>query len=128
MSYPRMVRYSVIQVNRKKLMSNPAVIMYRHAAHKKAPHRAGLVSFGFKTTRWVLLCYHINSTGTFCALLSIKTDFLSFTQRFETLGLDVVVMHKNIFAAIVRGNKTITLTVVKPLYCTCCHVANLIKY
>ena len=57
----------------------------------------------------------------------VETDILAFFERFEAGILDCGEMGKEIFAAIIRRDKSETLRVVEPLNGTCSHVFVFLK-
>jgi len=54
-------------------------------------------------------------------LYDIELDLLTFLQAAKTVGLDGGEVNENVLA-ILAAEKTITLGIVKPLYCSCFHV------
>ncbi len=55
------------------------------------------------------------------AFLSLKPNSLSLGEGLETGAADCGVMNKNVIATILRGDKTKTFALIKPLYCTITH-------
>jgi hypothetical protein len=64
---------------------------------------------------------YIIGAWAFFALADLKIDLLIFIKRGIAAGLDFRVMDKQIFAAIVRSNKTKSLTCIEPFHFTCTH-------
>ncbi len=60
---------------------------------------------------------------SFGALLDFETDTIAFLEAFETLTFDGAMMNKDIFSALNR-DKSITLLIVEPLYCTLRHFSD----
>lgn len=63
-------------------------------------------------------CFH-----SFTTLCGFILDFLPIFKGAKSFFGDVGVMDKQVLAAIVRGDETKSLLLVKPLYCTTAHVA-----
>src|SRR5258708_55363 len=57
------------------------------------------------------------------ALRDFELDFLSFLERFEPAHLNRGEVREQIFAAVIRGYKAITLGIIEPLNRTCWHRA-----
>ena len=55
------------------------------------------------------------------SLYDVELDLLTFLQTAKTVGLDGGEVNENVLA-ILAAEKTITLGIVKPLYCSCFHV------
>jgi hypothetical protein len=68
----------------------------------------------------VLLSSDIYRSGTFIALLYIKGHPIAFAQAFKAGCVDTRMMDKHI-RSVFLFDKTVTLTVIKPLYYTTCH-------
>jgi hypothetical protein len=58
---------------------------------------------------------HVDGLRPFGSLLFIEADPISFTEAFESLSLNALVMDKHIFPFICL-DKTITLAVIKPFH------------
>ena len=65
---------------------------------------------------------YVSRTGAFLALSDFVLDALAFVERCIAIRLDFRVVHKQVIAAIIRGNETIPLIRVEPLYNTCTHL------
>src|SRR6185436_13564850 len=57
----------------------------------------------------------------FRALRDFELDFLTFFKRLEAVHLDCGEVRKQIFTAVIRGDKAEAFRVVEPLDGTCCH-------
>ena len=58
----------------------------------------------------------------FRALYYVKGNLLAFLECLEAVHVDCGKVRKQIFAAIIWSDKTKTFCIVKPFYCTNCHV------
>ena len=67
-----------------------------------------------------LLGYDVGRAWAFGALLDVEGDGLSLGQRFETTGLDGVMVDKDVLGTIGRGDEAEAFFVTEPLNCTCC--------
>ena len=59
-------------------------------------------------------------------IFGLETHGLAFRQGLETVPLNGREMHEDILAAVIRGNKPITLRLIKPFDFTCSHCDYLI--
>jgi len=64
-----------------------------------------------------------NTVGTraFFALADLELNLLVLVEGGIAACLDLRMMHKQIGAAVVGANKSVTLARIKPFYCTCTH-------
>jgi hypothetical protein len=63
----------------------------------------------------------VGSLLAFRALRDFELDFLTFFKRLEAVHLDCGEVRKQIFTAVIRGDKAEAFRVVEPLDGTCCH-------
>ena len=83
--------------------------------HFCAPHRIKKApsfnrAFWFISLVFCLVWNYIGRTWTFFALPKLELDLLAFIERCITLGFNFRVMDKQFSAAVLRRNKTISLT------------------
>src|SRR5215467_1403399 len=64
--------------------------------------------------------FYVLGLPPFRALDYVKLNLLTFLQAAESIGLNGREVHEHILA-VLTANKSITLGVVKPLYCSCFH-------
>jgi hypothetical protein len=64
---------------------------------------------------------HVGCLEAFAPRRRRELDRLAILQRLESLSGDLGMMDEQVFPAIVRGNETKTLLLIKPLYHTSCH-------
>jgi hypothetical protein len=62
----------------------------------------------------------VSRLRTFLAFSYVKAYTISFSERLETVALDLGKVYKYV-RTVVLLNETKTLCVVEPLYCTFCH-------
>ena len=87
---------------------------------------AGLAWFNRLTgidPMWKLLittgfCGGLTTFSTFCTVSDFELYALTFSQSFETVGLDCREVYEYIFAAIFRSNETESFGLIKPLNVT----------
>jgi hypothetical protein len=63
---------------------------------------------------------YLDCRWSFGALLNFEADTITFRKALKTLSLDGTMMDEDIFPALNR-NKSVTLLIVEPLYCTLRH-------
>ena len=61
---------------------------------------------------------YLDCRRSFGALFNFKADTVTFLQAFEAGSFDGAMMNKDILSAIVNRDKSETLLIVEPLYCT----------
>ena len=66
-------------------------------------------------------------TGPFFALSDVEGYLLAFIEGCEARGLNFGMMDEQIISCVIRDDKSITLTCVKPFYCTCTHLISPFK-
>src|SRR5215469_3687634 len=64
--------------------------------------------------------FYVLGLPPFRALDYVELDLLTFLQAAESIGLNGREVHEHVLA-VLAANKSITLGVVKPLYCSCFH-------
>lgn len=64
---------------------------------------------------------NVGSLLAFRALRDFELYFLTFFESLEAVHLDCGKVRKQIFTAVVRGDKAEAFRIVEPLDCTCCH-------
>ena len=74
----------------------------------------------FKPSPWLTRNY-VCRTWAFFALADLEFNLLAFIERCVAGGFYFRIMDENIIAAVIRSNKTISLTSIEPFYCTCTH-------
>ena len=60
--------------------------------------------------------------GAFAPLAGLEFDPLAFFQRPESCDINVRLMDEDIIAAAFRSDEAKPFLIIKPFYCTCCHV------
>ncbi len=75
---------------------------------------------GFFYIYWFLQFDNVLSCWAFGTINYIKLDACTLIKGLEAVALNCGVMNENIFSAILL-NKTKTLRIIKPFYCTFCH-------
>ncbi len=64
---------------------------------------------------------NVRSLLAFRALRDFELDFLTFFESLEAVHLDCGKVRKQIFTAVIWGDKAEAFRIVEPLDCTCCH-------
>jgi hypothetical protein len=64
---------------------------------------------------------YFDSRWSFGALLNFEGDAITFRKALKTLAFDGAMVNKDIFAAILYRDKSVTLLIVEPLYSTLRH-------
>lgn len=81
-----------------------------------------LVRRGFLVLRGLcLVFYNVRGLVAFGSFNDIEGDVIAFVEGLITRSLDGRVMHEDITAARLRGDKAITFFVIEPLHCTLWH-------
>ena len=84
--------------------------------------KARYVSTGLLNRPSRLRRLNIGSLLALGTLYHVKRDFLAFFKGLETAHINCGKMCEQVFAAIIRSDKTETFCIVKPFNCTSCHV------
>jgi hypothetical protein len=79
-------------------------------------------AFRFSSLVVCLAWDYIGRTWTFLALSDLELNLLAFIERSIARCLDIRVVDKQIFAAIIWINKAKTLACIEPFHCTCTHL------
>ena len=62
-----------------------------------------------------------DSLETFATLRGFELDLLALAEGFKAFAQDFGVMHEEVFAASVRGDKAVSLFIAEPFYGSCSH-------
>jgi len=84
--------------------------------------KARYVSTGLLNRPSRLRRLNVGSLLTLWTLHHVKRDFLAFFKGLETAHIDCRKVREQVFAAIIRSDKTEAFCVVEPFNCTSCHV------
>jgi hypothetical protein len=80
-------------------------------------------AYGARKTTWLRGGLYVGRLLALGALRHFKGNLLAFLERFEATHLDGREMGEQVFAAVIRLDKPVTLRIVKPLYRTSWHVS-----
>jgi len=70
----------------------------------------------YKVSRDKLRLVNVRSLGAFFAVYDVEADLLAFRKGLKAVPSDSAEMNEYVLT-LVRSNKTVALTVVKPLHC-----------
>ena len=80
----------------------------------------GRLSLATRNCRSGLDAFYVLCLPAFRAFYNVELNLLTFLQAFKAACLDGGEVNENVLA-ILAADKTVTLGIVKPLYCSCFH-------
>ena len=65
----------------------------------------------------ILQLNYVGGCWSFGSVNDLEDDFGAFLEGFEPIGIDPAMVNKEV-TAVILGDETITLCIIKPFYCS----------